>query len=247
MSIRQVWLLIASPFIAIAGLAVDANGDEDPAAMLDGIYTGLSTGLHLSATGTIDRDVSVTYVTFYPDGKVYRRVPEGGLEGWDRAAAERDTPALWGTYRPVAPGRWEIAWNESTRVGLVERDGQRLTYEDHAVFPVATCEGLWLQGFYLLPGALESAYPPNWIAFHSTGEFVDNGLIGDLAYQNIAMPNPRTIEGGQGKYRIGRNTLYLEYVDGRNVQVEFHALPEDLQEVPASRLFINGRAILLVR
>jgi hypothetical protein len=222
--------------------------EEAPTAgdMLDGIYSGLAIGLHISALGTVDRDVSVTYVTFYPDGKVYRRVPEGGLEGWDRSGAERESPGLWGTYTQVAPGRWQVTWNESNRVRFVEQDGQGLTYEDRSVFPVASCEGLLLEGFYLRPGALDSGYPPSWISFRRTGEFLDHELIGELAYQNLAMPDPRTIAGGQGKYRIGRNTLYLDYEGGRQVRVEIHASQEDLRISPVPALYVNGARLVNV-
>lgn len=214
--------------------------------VLDGIYAGLGTGLHISAMGTIDRDVSTVFVTFYPDGKVYRRVPEGGLEGWDRAAAEADTPALWGTYKKVGPDKWEILWNESTRVGIVTREGKTLTYENTTVSPVASCEGLLLHGLYVQPGALESPYPPNWLALLETGEFFDNALIGDVAYQNLAMPNPRTVESGKGQYRIGRNTLYLEYDDDRRLRVEIHTETEYLAGSELPLIFINGMPLLRV-
>jgi len=216
--------------------------------MLDGIYTGLARGLVLrpgstsfmNSLGDVDIGVSKVAVTFYPDGKVYRRVPEGGLEGWDRTAAEADVPDLWGTYIAVGPGRWEIHWNNSTRVSAVVREANGLRYEDAPVFPVATCEGLLLDGTYLHPGALDSSYRPNTITFSAAGEFIDNSLIGDVAYENFSMPNRRTIGPGQGKYHSGRNTLYLENEDGRRVPVEIHAHVDDLKAGPVPRIFING-------
>lgn len=211
--------------------------------MLDGIYAGLAIQLRLSAMGSVDRDVSTVYVTFYPDGRVYRRVPEGGLEGWDRAAAEADTPALWGTYQALETGRWEIRWNESSRVSIVERTNDGLLYEGATVSAVATCEGLLLDGTYAQPGALDF-WPVSVIRFEKTGRFVDGGLIGELAYQNIAMPDPRTIYPGTGGYRIGRNTLYLEYDDGRRVPVELHADKEAVEIEPVPMIHINGWALV---
>ena len=161
--------------------------------MLDGIYSGLSSALRVSTGGGLTGDPSRTYVTFYPDGKVYRRVPEGGLEAWDRAAAETDVPALWGTYKPIGPGRWEVRWNESTRVGVVQREGEGLRYEDGMVFPVATCEGLVLDGFYAQPG-YERNPKPDFIAFYPDGRFVDDRLIGAglPGFESHGLTNCRT-------------------------------------------------------
>ena len=115
-----------------------------------------------------------------------------------------------------------------------------LRYEDATVFPVATCEGLLLDGTYMHPGAFDSPYPPTTITFSAAGRFIDNSLIGDVAYENFNMPNRRTIGPGQGKYHIGRNTLYLEYEDGRRIPVEIHAHVDDLKAGPVPRIFING-------
>jgi hypothetical protein len=234
---------------ATTGVLLDrAANEEDPKgtteeSMLDGIYAGLATQLRLSATGNVDRDASRVYVTFYPDGRVYRRVPEGGLEGWDGAAAEADVPALWGTYRAIGTGRWAVRWNESSRVSIIERTNDGLLYDGVSVSAVATCEGLLLEGTYVQPGALDF-WPASAITFEKTGRFVDSGLIGELAYQNIAMPDPRTIYPGTGRYRIGRNTLYLEYDDGRRVPVELHADREAVAIEPVPMIHINGWALV---
>jgi len=222
-------------------LATDPPGS---AQMLDGIYSGMARGLNATATGGSDLGVSRSYITFYPDGKVYRRVPEGGLDGWDRAASEAAVPELWGRYEPVGPGHWRIHWNNSERVSEVVREGNSLRYEDAPVLPVASCEGLALQGTYLKPGSLDSEYPPSTLTFLPGNRFIDDGLIGELAYQNITMPDPRTIGPGSGTYRIGRNTLHLSYSDGRRIPVEIHANPADLKPGPVTTIFINGWALV---
>jgi hypothetical protein len=137
---------------SVAAATLPATPQSNANGMLDGIFSGLSSALRVSTGGGLTGDPSRSYVTFHPDGKVYRRVPEGGLEGWDRVAAEADSPALWGTYRPIGSGRWEIRWNETSRVGIVNLEGNGLRYEDATVFPVATCKRLVLDGRYLHPG-----------------------------------------------------------------------------------------------
>ncbi len=211
-------------------------GPSVPGA-LNGIYEGLARGLSAAAT-SVDFGVSRRQVTFYPDGRVFRRVPEGGLEGFDREASEAAVPALWGRYREVRAGRWEIHWNESDRVSLVERQGEGLRFEGEMVFPVASCEGLRLVGTF----SLQSAGPdfPFSITFDREGNFRDDDLIGTLAYEDIVMPNPRTIVGGVGTYRIGRNTLYLTYNDGRLVLVAIHASTEAVRASPVSAMSLNG-------
>jgi hypothetical protein len=105
---------------------------------------------------------------------------------------------------------------------------------------------LVLEGTYLLPGSLDSPYPPDTITFSPAGQFIDNGLIGGLAYQSIGMPNPRTIAAGLGRYHIGRNTLYLEYADGRRVPVEIHARQEAIEARPIPVIYINGWELVRV-
>lgn len=215
------------------------------AAMLDGIYAGLTRSLVAGAMG-VDIGISTVYVTFYPDGRVYRRVPEGGLEDWDRDAAERAAPDLWGRYRPLGPDRWAIDWNDADQPAAVFREGLGLRYEDVMVFPVATCEGLALNAIYARPG-YQGEENPYFIAFNDEGLFMDRGLIGSLAYEDLNRYESRTIAGGVGHYRIGKNTLHLEYDDGRRVPVEIHARPEDVDLRPIPAIYINGWELVLVQ
>ena len=212
--------------------------------ILDGIFAGLGRGLVAGATG-VGFGVSSVYVTFYPDGRVYRRVPEGGLEGWDRDAAESAVPDLWGRYRALEPGRWAIEWNHSDEPAIVTREGDGLRYEDGVVLPVATCEGLLLHAIYASPGYQDAA-DPYFIAFNDEGLFVDWGLVGSIAYQDLNAYDSRTIAGGAGHYRIGRNTLYLDYEDGRRVRVEIHARTDDVEQRPIPVIYINGWELVRV-
>ena len=148
-------------------------------------------------------------------------------------------PALWGTYKPIGPGRWEVRWNESTRVGVVQREGEGLRYEDGMVFPVATCEGLVLDGFYAQPG-YERNPKPDFIAFYPDGRFVDDRLIGALAYQDLNRTDSRTVGPGIGRYHIGRNTLHLDYNDGRHVPVEIHVRQTEIKTPSVPVIYING-------
>jgi len=211
--------------------------------MLDGIYAGLGRGLVAGATG-VGVGVSGVYVTFYPDGRVYRRVPEGGREGWDRDAAERAVPDVWGRYHAVEPGRWQVDWNYGARA-IVSREGAGLRYENGLVQPVATCEGLVLQAYYARPGYRDDP-DPYFIAFNDEGVFLDWNLVGSLAYQDLNRYDSRTVGGGAGQYRIGRNTLYLEYQDGRRVSVEIHAATADLEARPIPVIYINGWELIAV-
>lgn len=224
---------------------VDAAECRDPEAeMLDGIFSGVSRGLVAGATG-MDIGVSRVYVTFYPDGRVYRRVPEGGLEGWDRDIAESAVPGLWGSYRPAGADRWEIIWNESNAAAAVIRDGAGLLYEGVVVFPVASCEGLVLHAIYAQPG-YQDAHDPYFIAFSEEGVFLDWNLVGAIAYQDLNSYDGRTIAGGAGHYRIGKNTLYLDYENGQRVAVEIHADPDDIDQRPIPAIHINGWELVAV-
>lgn len=201
---------------------------------LDGIYTGLATGLSMGGVVT-DRGVSRMYVTFYPDGRLYRRIPEGGLEGFHRDSAEWATPELWGRFRAVGPGRWEIRWNGQQQVEWVTREGEGLRYEGATVIPVLSCGEL--EGAFSLANADgESTWS---VTFTRAGEFYDDSLIGAVAYENLMMPNPRTIDAGSGRYRLGRNTLYLDYDDGRRVIVAMYCDSEHIDPEIAT-IWING-------
>lgn len=212
--------------------------------MLDGIFYGVSRGLVAGAMG-MDFGVSSVYVTFYPDGRVYRRVPEGGLEGWDRDNAERAVPGLWGRYRPSGADEWDVVWNESNAAATVVREGDGLLYEGGIVLPVATCEDLILHATYAQPNYLDAA-DPYFIAFNDEGEFLDWNLIGAIAYQNLNSYDSRTIVGGAGHYRIGKNTLYLDYSNGQRVPVEIHVRPDDIDLRPIPAIYINGWELVQV-
>ncbi len=212
---------------------------------LDGIWEGLSRGLSAAPTGGTQLGVSRRQITFYPDGRVHSRVPEGGLEGFDRDASERAAPSLWGRYQQVSPGRWSIRWNEASRPVEVRREGDGLRVDGEVVFPVATLEGMRLDGTYRLRSA--GADVPFSLTLRADGRFRDDELIGALAYENIAMPVPRTIAGGAGVYRIRRNTLELAYDDGRHVFVAIHASPEAARATPVSAISISGWPLERVR
>lgn len=176
--------------------------------VLQGLYVGLRLGPALAGTSRED------YMTFFPDGTWMWRLPQEGLDGLDRARAQREFPNFWGTYRVVGD-RVLLRLNTGTGEMVARRDasGRLEIPNQSALFPVARLNGLRLEGVY----ARERGNFPA-IAFAADGTFEDMGAMGAVG---LAAPDMMSLDvpPGRGTYGIANNTLTLAYADGRRLRV----------------------------
>jgi hypothetical protein len=201
---------------------------------LDGIYFGLRR--MPSVSGSPIMDLRRDYITFFPDGRLFWRLPGSGRDGFDFVASRKAFPEEWGTYKIVGnevhinhPERSRMIKARRKPDGRLDMDDPNVTYR-----PVLDLSGLKLHGTYR-----RSPSDPS-ITFTRDGKFEDQGFLGVVGTMQT---NDGTLikdsgEPGSGTYEIRSNTLHLEYSDGRSRKVVIYAFPENLVQPSPSRINI---------
>ena len=206
-------------------------------------FSGIYVGLYNAPPGAAINSVEPQFVTFLPDGHVYWMLPPEGLLYFDPRDAARAYPDDWGTYEirgseiHVTLGSYNLRRvfvREGGKLKLQKYDGQNRAAETYTFSPLATGDGLRLDGTYR-----RYAEAPG-ITFAGNGSFRDAGFTRNFG--TIGRADGTTYQddgrGGAGAYIIEQNTLELRYSDGRVKRFAFTALPDMLarQPVPSFRL-----------
>lgn len=195
------------------------------------------------------------YRVFRPDGYVYTREPERGL---DDAACDRLRPSgapVCETYR-VAGGRITIG---SERPQSFARSGRTLVIDGEVYRPLTAARGLRLNGEYRAFSYVRTSGGSGGIAieramrFTRAGRFTRSGFAGaSVLLTDTGSPSGDAIAGvtvssrseNRGRYRlVGPNTLELRYDDGTRERV-FIFLPDGPSARPKA-LHIAGADYLL--
>lgn len=191
-----------------------------PAGALDGIYVGLR---RIPPTdGSFISNVRLSYVTFFPDGRVLWRLPGEGRDGFDAATSMKAFPDSWGTYR-LTGDAVHIDGVERNSTIKAQREGDVLKMDEPKLTlrPVPDCTGWTLDGVYR-----RSAEEPA-ITFARDGTFRDEGFMAGFGQiqKNDGTLGRDDGKPGRGTYLIRHNTLHLDYQDGRRKKVAFHVPP----------------------
>lgn len=178
-----------------------------------------------------------------PDGGLLARLPPEGLDGFEAAAARERWPTAWGSWQ-LEQGR--LRW----KVGQAEREhvlgpARELLRPGEVFTPRLSPDGLRLEtelrreDHWTLPGAPA-------LHLDAGGNFRDQGLVG-LALVPLPGEGPGAAvargKPGQGKYRLRRFTLTLEYGDGRVTRLAF--LP--LAGTPPEQVLLGGGLVVVTR
>ncbi|HLZ46650.1 MAG TPA: hypothetical protein VKQ05_13330 [Gemmatimonadales bacterium] len=184
-------------------------------AGLDGLYIG-----YRMRGATPSEETHFEYLAFFPAGTAIRFLPERGLEHFDFVAESKQSRDYCGCYA-VTGDRVTIQWgNNDTEVATISPGTERtLKISGDAYFPVPAANGLTLDGTYRREGSDLAA---KFIRFSPDGHFEDRGML-----PLVAVDQP----SGNGAYRIAKNTLTLQYADGRTVPLSFFVWPAE----PGSR------------
>jgi tetratricopeptide (TPR) repeat protein len=183
--------------------AMQAKHRQVPPGMLDGVYVGLGFsgyGYH----------VEHEFMVFSPDGSVLGDLPEGGLAGVNLAAFARNQPdkSLLGQYH-VSGNRIDIVWQDSHNQSVTFDDTSADVTGLHNFIPACHCDGAKFSGVY--------TWDKYALQFSPDGTFNDYGAV-DAVLTSTEHPRP-----GHGTYKIQDNTLFLSYVDGRQLRKSFAA------------------------
>ena len=200
--------------------AVTQQSDNGAGTRLDGLYLG-----YRMRGATPFESTHFEYLVFFPNGNVIRMLPFEGLEHFDFAAEVRNSRQYCGRYSGRG-GSLTIHWGDNTFETVTTADSG-LSVGGDSYFPVASSDGLTLEGIYRREGADLAQYG---IRFTREGQFEENGILPLVAY---ALTEDKKIprSPGRGTYHIAKNTLTLAYGDGRTVALSFFVWPAE----PGSR------------
>jgi hypothetical protein len=206
-------------------------------------FSGIYIGIYNPPPGAAINSVQIAFVTFLPDGHVYWMLPPEGLLYFDPRVAQRAHPDDWGTYKIVGNeiqitlgnNLRRVFVKEGNKLKLQRYEGQYRAAQEYTFSPLATGDGLKLDGTYR-----RWAEAPG-ITFSKDGRFRDEGFTRNFG--TIGRPDGTTYQddgiGGTGTYLIEQNTLELNYSDGRVKRFAFTALPSILAQKPVQSFRIN--------
>ena len=217
-----VTLVLQGALFAASDSEPQAPPEANPSA-LNGSYLGLR---RLPPTdGSFISRVVRSYITFFPDGSVFWRLPGEGRDGFDAAASRKAFPDRWGTYRLVGD---EVHLDGVERKTTIKarRDGDKIRMTDPTISftPIPDCTGLKLDGAYR-----RAAGEPA-IRFWPDGKFEDEAVLsvlGEIQKNDGCLERDDGKPGG-GTYAIRDNTLHLSYADGRRKKIAFHVFPHEM-------------------
>jgi hypothetical protein len=206
---------------AAAGAAAGAAGPGSPRPAgfrgpgISGVWMG-SVILWGLAGG--QNQIVLRWKTFFDDGVMFADLPNAGLLGFDRAAAQAEPGRkdYWHTYsfsgttgetrRPGTPHPWVLR---------LEKPNQ-LKVDSDTFYRCASVDGLRLEGAwtsYANPDDPELDRRPRGqrpiIHFDRDGRFVDEGLFA------VFLTSGGDDRAGSGRYELRDFTLVLRYDDGR--------------------------------
>lgn len=214
--------------LRFADHSTPAHADDSTgvAGGLDGLYIGY----RMRGATPFER-THFEYFVFFPDGTAIRFLPETGLEHFDFAAEAKKSPDYCGCYR-VSGNRVTIRWgNNSTETGALSTGPEgTLKIRGDSYFPVATADGLALDGTYRFPGA---DLAPSFIRFSPDGHFEENGML-PLVASSLTAERQIDPAPGRGTYRIAKNTVTLLYNDRRTVPLSFFVWPDGPGQRPGA-------------
>lgn len=227
----------AAPAHAVSTDRVPTDGlptDGAPEDGLEGLYVGYDAG------AGFDPGVRPNHLVFFRDGSVMWHLPDEGLFEFDPSRSRARMPDVWGSYR-VSGSSVEIVWSwGAVDTATLGADG-RLSFRGDDHLPRTSCDGLLLEGTYgrAYPGDEDEAEPR--ITLGRDGTFSDTGIlrvvgIVDLAYGRPVVPT----DPGAGRYACSRNTLRLDYTDGRTARLSFYVSGEGASP---EAIVLHGRSL----
>lgn len=171
------------------------------------------------------------WITFLPGGKVFKWLPEEGLDNFDYEAGIRQHPPAQGSY-VITGNTVTVSWPSGG--GMVFKrtpDGE--LWEDRTNWtPLPKSTGLRLSGTWAVQWNEQSIQ--RTVTFTPDGRFEEHGLLNMINWQT------QEIGQGAGKYDIRNNTLELCYNDGRVLHINFYVFAEELKKPKPSVIYINS-------
>ncbi len=202
-----------------------AGAAASTAGSLNGLYAGLKI------KGGFNYGVSKDYMVFFPNGRVFWRLPDEGLLDFDVARSEREMPEFWGHYQ-MKGDNFHIQWAGGLEYnGRRKSDGNLDISGTNYVSCTSGIDDQTLSGTYR--PEYSGADPSHDVTFYPDGRFDDRGVrvvVGqlDLMYGRPKVPT----HAGSGRYRIARNSIVFEYTDGRREQLSFYIPDDDGSSTP---------------
>ena len=215
-----------------------AGAVSGSAGPINGLYEGLKV------KGGFSYGVSKDYMVFFPNGRVFWKLPEEGLLDFDVARYEREMPEFWGQFQ-VKGDSIHIKWAGGLEYnGRRKSDGKLEINGTTYVSLTSGADGRTLSGTYR--PQYSGSNPSSDVTFYPDGRFDDRGVrvvVGqlDLMYGRPKVPT----HAGSGHYRISRNSIVFEYTDGRREQLSFY-VPDDKSSSTPPLIVIHTYSVVRV-
>lgn len=221
---------------------------------LSGLYVAEKSYSQFNpVTGFYDYIIRRYYYLFYPDGRVYAGLPSGGLDAFDFAQAQQNSPANAGQYS-VGDGQIQFQWSDGSSGGpyAITDNGSNLHIGSLTYYQVQPDDGLQLDGTYTSSsfvntsgGGQESGVSGNTtIVFSPDGQFNAQNFVG-YAGSGSAAGGTASLQGtGSGMYSLSGNTLTLSYSDGSSARFTFFVYPGSENGAHPGLILIDGAPFL---
>jgi hypothetical protein len=217
-----------------------ASGPRSPVVGMYGGFANVNTDV---VTGVLHPAIGTVHLYFFEDGSVYRGYANRGYDRLDVAALRQKSAEAFGTYTfsgntiQVRYGQFTFQYARDDKGALNCISGGCIFGPSFTHLPSGT--GMTFDGTYSRAGLIQDPAdgpgPPR-ITFTKAGQFTDVGMVKVLASVNYfevlltpdqGSPWTRNVRPGSGTYSTANNSLYLNYSDGRRMQMGFYVMPKD--------------------
>jgi hypothetical protein len=179
--------------------------------------------LYMSVKGDLLSNAEISVLYFLPDGTVYADIPEKGFEGFNAMEQKAKTPEVFGNFTSSGNNIIIRMNGEANGSSYTMRPDGSLQSAVNPALVFSKMESLdqyRIDGSYIQKdGSREMS-----LTFTKDNLFTDNGLIKSIR------PNSDLPASGNGKYRIIKNSLILQYTDGRLEQLNIYLMPADYNQ-----------------
>jgi hypothetical protein len=226
----------AAPNASVSASSVPAPAVKVGPGDLYGIYIATTKQLVAPGPGS-----SVQYgltwkpgrdwITFLPGGRVFKRLPDEGLENFDYNAAIRKYPPAEGSY-VITGNIVRVSWPSGGGMTFKRTPDGELWQDSTNWTPLPKVSGLKLSGTWAVQWNEQSR--ERTITFTADGRFAEQGFLNMINWET------QEIRQGSGTYNIRNNTLELRYTDGRVLHINFYVFADELKKPHPSVIYINS-------
>jgi hypothetical protein len=195
-------------------------------------------GLYIAVQGDLLTNAELSVLHFSPDGTVYTDIPEKGFFNLNMQQQKAQFPTLFGSFSTT---------NNTIAVRMNNQVPEATYTIDQygSIKPAANPAQLFrkiesLDNYQLEGTFINKQSPAAGTIVFNRGSFTDNGLV-----KTVLSNGNQNFSNGNGSYSSRQNSLLLQYMDGRQLQLCFYMMPEDFQKGGRPDKILVGNYLLV--